>query len=85
MRQNPRMADEIFGRDIALNNEGQARVAANGELILTDGVDTGVQDIVLRIFTRLGQLFMTRNSAVSSMTGFLRDPRRRHAPPLKPK
>ncbi len=57
MRQNPRMADEIFGQDIALNNEGQARVAANGELILTDGVDTGVQDIVLRIFTRLGQLF----------------------------
>lgn len=51
------MTDEIFGQDIALDNEGQARVAANGELILTDGVDTGVQDIVLRIFTRLGQLF----------------------------
>ncbi len=54
MRQN---SAEIFGQDIALDQYGQAKVAANGELILTDGVDTGVQDIVLRIFTRLGQLF----------------------------
>ncbi len=32
-------------------------MAANGELVLTDGVDTGVQDIRLRLFTRLGGLF----------------------------
>ena len=35
----------------------QAQVAANGTLVLTDGVDTGVQDIRLRLFTRLGNLF----------------------------
>ena len=29
----------------------------NGELVLTDGVETGVQDIKLRLFTRLGALF----------------------------
>ena len=32
-------------------------MAANGELVLTDCVDTGVQDIRLRLFTRLGNLF----------------------------
>ena len=48
---------ELWGQDIALDANGQAKVAANGELILTDGVDTGVQDIVLRVFTRLGSLF----------------------------
>ena len=48
---------DLWGQDIALDAIGQARVAANGELILTDGVDTGVQDIVLRVFTRLGTLF----------------------------
>lgn len=46
-----------MGQDIALDAFGQARVAANGELVLTEGVETGVQDIVLRIFTRLGGLF----------------------------
>lgn len=48
---------ELWGQDIALDATGQAKVAANGELILTTGVETGVQDIVLRIFTRLGGLF----------------------------
>lgn len=48
---------DLWGQDIALNEDGQAKVAANGELILTDGVDTGVQDILLRLFTRLGTLF----------------------------
>ncbi len=48
---------DLWGQDIALNEAGQARVAANGELVLTDGVDTGVQDIRLRLFTRLGGLF----------------------------
>ena len=54
------MADEqtdLWGQDIALDEESQALVAANGELILTDGVDTGVQDIRLRLFTHLGALF----------------------------
>ena len=48
---------DLWGRDIALDDAGQARVAANGELVLTDGVETGVQDIKLRLFTRLGSLF----------------------------
>ena len=49
--------NDLWGQDIALDDAGQARVAANGELVLTDGVETGVQDIKLRLFTRLGALF----------------------------
>ena len=48
---------DLWGRDIALDDAGQARIAASGELILTDGVETGLQDIRLRLFTRLGTLF----------------------------
>jgi len=47
----------IFGQDIALDADLQARVAANGELVLTDGADTGVQDIWLAICTYVGTLF----------------------------
>jgi len=49
--------DEIFGEDIALDEHGQAKVAANGELMLTDGTETGLQDIRLRLETPLGTLF----------------------------
>lgn len=52
---------DLWGQDIALDDNWQAKVAANGELVLTDGVDTGVQDICLRIFTRLGNLFYDVN------------------------
>lgn len=48
---------KIWGQDIALGVNGQAKVAANGELILTDGTDTGLQDIALRLYTYLGTLF----------------------------
>lgn len=48
---------DLWGQDIALDDAGQARIAASGELILTDGVETGLQDIRLRLFTRLGTLF----------------------------
>lgn len=51
------MTEDLWGQDIALDGSGQAKVAANGEIILTDGVDTGVQDIALRLFTYLGTLF----------------------------
>lgn len=54
MRQNDA---QIWGQDIALGDNGQAKVASNGELILTEGVETGVQDIGLRLFIRLGTLF----------------------------
>lgn len=48
---------DLWGQDIALDADMQARIAANGTLVLTDGVDTGVQDIRLRLFTHLGNLF----------------------------
>ena len=48
---------DLWGQDIALDDAGQARIAASGELLLTDGVETGLQDIRLRLFTRLGTLF----------------------------
>ena len=48
---------DIWGQDIALDSSGQACVAANGELVLTEGVETGVQDIRIRLFTYLGTLF----------------------------
>jgi phage baseplate assembly protein W len=48
---------DIWGQDIQLGDDGQAVVAANGELVLTDGTGTGVQDIRLRLLTPLGELF----------------------------
>ena len=48
---------DLWGQDIALDNDGQAKVAANGCLILTEEVETGLQDVFLRLFTRLGTLF----------------------------
>ena len=45
---------DLWGQDIALDDDGQARIAASGELIL---METGLQDIRLRLFTRLGTLF----------------------------
>ncbi len=52
---------DIWGADIALDAQSHALVAANGELVLTDGVSTGVQDIKLRLFTYLGTLFYDRS------------------------
>jgi len=49
--------DDIFGQDIKLDDSGGAVVAANGELVLTEGVATGVQDIGLRLRQPLGALF----------------------------
>jgi hypothetical protein len=49
--------DDIFGQDIKLDATGQAVVAANGELVLTQGAETGVQDVRLRLFTPLEELF----------------------------
>jgi len=50
--------NSIFGQDIAVDQRTmQPRVAANGELVLTSGPETGVQDIVLALKTYLGSLF----------------------------
>jgi hypothetical protein len=58
-------ATDLWGQDIALDTSagglGQAIVSAAGELALTDGVQTGVQDIRYRYFTRLGTLFYDGN------------------------
>lgn len=48
---------EVFGQDILLDADFQPVVAATGELVLTDGAETGEQDVRLRLFTRLGTLF----------------------------
>lgn len=49
--------NDLFGQDIKIDVTGQALVAANGELLLTEGVETGVQDIRLRLGTPLEELF----------------------------
>lgn len=49
--------NEIFGTDIKLGKNGEALVAANGELLLTAGVETGLQDIGLAIKTPIENLF----------------------------
>ena len=51
------ISTDLWEQDIALDENDQARVTANGELVLTEGVETGVQDIKLRLVTRLGGLF----------------------------
>ena len=47
----------LWGQDIALDDDNNPKIAASGELILTHGVETPLQDIKLRLFTRLGSLF----------------------------
>lgn len=59
MKQIPET--DKWGSDIALDEYGQAIVAANGELVLTENVATGVQDIRLRLFTYFGTLFYDKN------------------------
>lgn len=52
------MPSNIFGQDIKLDESWQACVSASGELILTeDGPETGVQDIMLKLYTYLGSLW----------------------------
>jgi hypothetical protein len=50
----------IFAQDIALDASGQAKVAANGELVLTTSPQTGVQDIRLRLDTYIESLFFDK-------------------------
>lgn len=54
------MSTDIFGQDIRLGDDWQALVAADGSLVLTQGEDTGVQDIKLRIWTFVGRLWFDR-------------------------
>jgi phage baseplate assembly protein W len=54
------MTDDTFGSDILLDENRQAVVAANGELVWCDGITAAVQDITLRVYTYLGGLFYDR-------------------------
>jgi len=55
------MREEIYGQDILLDEQLQAIVAANGEVMVADGIQTAVQDIRLRLSTPLGSLFYDRD------------------------
>jgi len=55
------MQDDVFGQDIRLDEKMQAMVAANGEAVLTQGPETGCQDIRLRLFQYLGALFYDKD------------------------
>jgi hypothetical protein len=48
---------DIYGQDIKIDEAMQAVIAANGEAVLTQGAETGCQDIKLRLFQYLGTLF----------------------------
>ena len=54
---NERINHDLWGQDIALDDTGNLKIAASGEIVLVNGVDSGLQDIKLRLFTRLGTLF----------------------------
>ena len=51
------MKEDLYGQDILLGDALQAVVAANGEAVLSDGLQTVLQDVKLRLFTPLGSLF----------------------------
>lgn len=48
---------ELFGSDIALDNNFMPLVAANGELILTSGCNCALQNVSMRLYVMLGSLF----------------------------
>ena len=50
-------AEEIYGQDILLDETMQAKTAANGDVVVSTGIETVLQDIKLRLFTPLGSLF----------------------------
>ncbi len=66
------MREAIYGQDIKLGDDGQAIVAANGQLVLTEGIETVLQDIRLRFMTPLGSLFYAKNYG-SDLINFNRD------------
>lgn len=51
------MTTDVFGQDIALDEDWQPVVLADGTLSLCAGTDTANQDIALRLYTVLGSLF----------------------------
>ena len=57
MNNTPAHPAHLFGADIAVGNNFQASVAANGELVLVEGCECAVQMVALRLFVLLGNLF----------------------------
>lgn len=55
------MREEIYGQDILLDENMQAAAMVTGEVITSDGIQTVLQDIKLRLFTPLGSLFYDRD------------------------
>lgn len=54
------MNNELYGEDILLDETFQGVVAATGETTVSDGVQTCLQDLRLRLMTPLGELFYDR-------------------------
>lgn len=52
---------DLYGRDILLDAELQAVVAANGEAAVSTGPRTAIQNIRLRLATPLGALFYDKD------------------------
>ena len=51
------MNNDLYGEDIYLNETFQTIVPATGETVISDGVQTALQDLRLRLMTPLGTLF----------------------------
>jgi phage baseplate assembly protein W len=52
------MNNDLYGEDILLNETTyQAVLAATGDVVVSDGVQTVIQDLRLRLMTPLGTLF----------------------------
>ncbi len=66
------MLEELYGQDILLTDEMQAAVAANGEVVVSTGLQTVLQDIKLRLFTPLGGLFYDQEFG-SKVIEFVKD------------
>ncbi|MDH3975538.1 MAG: DUF2634 domain-containing protein [Deltaproteobacteria bacterium] len=50
--------NDLYGQDIKIDfSTMQAVIAANGEAVLTEGTETPIQNILLRLSTPLGSLF----------------------------
>ncbi|MBW2599331.1 MAG: baseplate assembly protein [Deltaproteobacteria bacterium] len=66
------MREEIYGQDILLDGNMQASLAATGEAVTSDGIQTVLQDIKLRLFTPLGSLFYDKEFG-SRIIEFVKD------------
>jgi len=66
------LKEEVYGQDILLDDNMQVVLAATGEAVTSDGIQTVLQDIKLRLFTPLGSLFYDKNFG-SLVMEFIKD------------